>query len=330
MNRRDAVLALLGVATAPASGWAQQRRKVWRIAVVTPAGGDPVAADTNAHAAAFVTELQAAGFGLGVDYVIESLAVGGDRQAPQMIAGDLSRLGVDIVVPVTPIAVSAACAATKSLPIVGVGMHDPVGAGLAASLARPGGNLTGMASFYGELIPKHFELLRSIAPKVTRVGLLFNAKVDRDAKLEARIVEATEKLGLRRQFVAVDGPQQLPQAFASLARERAGAVVAVADVLFYAERAKVAELALKYRLPSFFPNRENVQAGGLLSYGEDFVEMFAHAAKFVGKIMKGAKPGDLPIEQPTKFQLAINRKTAGALKLSLPQELLLRADEIIG
>jgi len=174
------------------------------------------------------------------------------------------------------------------------------------------------------------ELLKSMLPKVSRVAILANANLARMVPGAEQILrDAAQKLGMRLQIVTIDSAGELPQAFASMTRERAGAFIALADVIFLRERRQVAELAQKHRLPSFFASRENVQAGGLLSYGEDSTEMFARAAKYVSKIMKGAKTGDLPIEQPTKFHLVINRRTAAELKLTIPQELLLRADEVI-
>lgn len=330
MNRRDTLIALLAAGIAPQFVFAQQPGKVWRIAFVSPTAADSDPAESSGHAAAFMGEMQAAGHTFGVDYVVELLTASRDGARPTSLANDLTRLNIDIVIPVTPIAVSAAVMATKSLPIVCIGTHDPVGSGMAASLARPGGNITGLASFYGELIPKHLELIKAIAPKVTRVAFLVNSAVPHDTNLGKKIADAAERLGLRIQIIAVDSAERLPGAFASMIKDRAGAVITVADSLFYLNRVRIAELAMKHHLPSFFPNRENVQAGGLLSYGEDFVELFAHAAKYVSKIMKGAKAADLPIEQPTKFRLTINRKTARALKLSIPQEMLLRADEMIG
>jgi putative ABC transport system substrate-binding protein len=202
--------------------------------------------------------------------------------------------------------------------------------GYAVSLARPGGNLTGLVTFYAELIPKQLELVKSLLPKASRIAMLENSKVvGAVPAFDLKIREAAQTLGIRLQTVPIDSPEQLPQAFAAMKRERADALIAVADEMFYVERRLIAELALKQRLPAIFATRENVEAGGLMSYGEDALEKFAQAAKYVSKIMKGARPGDLPIEQPTKFQLTINRKTAKALKLTIPQDLILRADRLI-
>ena len=329
MFRRDAILALLALAT-PLEAFAQKPGKVWRIGVLAPASAEANAGEPSPYSTAFVTELGTAGQVFGTDYVIEMRSADGDYQRLPALANELVRMNVDIIIALSPVAVSAAQQASRTLPIVCIGAHDPVGLGFAASLARPGGNLTGLATFYADLIPKHLELLKTIVPKVSRVAVLSHARGGKDAAVERMLGEAARRMGVRLQHVTVDSAEQLPSAFAAMKREHAAGVIVVADALFLLERRQLADLALKNRLPSLFAVRENVQAGGLMSYGEDFVEMFAQAARYVGKIMKGAKPGDLPIEQPTKFRLTINRKTATALKLPIPQELLLRADEVLG
>lgn len=333
MDRRRRLLVALGAGAlaAPLLSYAQKQSKVWRIVFLTPNTPESNPGDGDAYSAAFLREMQAAGHTFGVDYVVELRSADGDYQRLPALAKELVRLNADIILPVSPIAVSAAHQASKTVPIVCIGAHDPVGLGLAASLARPGGNLTGLATFYANIIPKHLELLKSIVPKASRVAILSNAKaMVEDTAVEKAVREGAQLLGIRLQNVSIDSAEQLPRAFAAMTRERAGGFITIADVLFNRERRQIAELALKHRLPSIFADRESAQAGGLLSYGEDFVELFAQAAKYVSKIMRGAKPGDLPIEQPTKFHLAINRKTARALKLAIPQELLLRADEVIG
>jgi putative ABC transport system substrate-binding protein len=329
--RRDFLIALgAGALAAPLAGYAQQQGKVWKIAFLTPTTPDANPGEPNPHGAAFVGEMQAAGYAFGVDYTIEVRSAEGDYERLPALANELVRQNIDIIIPLSPIAVSAAHKASRTVPIVCIGVHDPVGMGLAASLARPGGNLTGLATFYADLIPKHLELLKAIVPKTSRAAILeIAASKGMDPRSEKKVLEAAQKLGLHLQIATVESAEQLPRAFAAMTSERAGGFIAVADVMFTRERRQVAELALKHRLPSFFANKENAQAGGLVSYGEDYIELFAQAAKYASKIMKGAKPGDLPIEQPTKFHMVINRKTAAALKLTIPQELLLRADEVI-
>jgi putative ABC transport system substrate-binding protein len=333
-GRRDFLIALgAGALAAPLASFAQQQGKVWRIAFLTPTTAESNPGEPSAYGLAFMREMQAAGNTFGADYTLELRSADGDYDRLPALANELVRSNVDMIIPVSPVAVSAVYNASKTVPIICIGAHDPVGMGMAASLARPGGNLTGLATFYADLLPKHLELLKSIVPKATRVAFLASAGAEKDARkdtpLERAVRGAVQKLGMRLQIVSVESAEQLPRAFAVMAQERASAFIALADAMFVRERRQVAALALKHRLPSFFANRENVQAGGLASYGENLVELFAQAAKYASKIMKGAKPGDLPIEQPTRFQLAINRKTATALKLAIPQELLLRADEVI-
>ena len=327
MNRRDTVLAIFALGAAQIA--AQERGKTWRIGVLTPTADEAKSGEPSAYAKAFLNEMQAAGYALGMDYVFETRSANGDYERLPTLAKDLVRINVDIIIALTPVAIGAAFKASKTVPIVCIGAHDPVGQGFAASLARPGGNVTGLASFYGELVPKNLEMLKLILPKASRIGILSNGYMVQDPALEQKIRDAANKLGLRLQVIRRVSADQLPRAFSDMTQERADAVIAIADPIFYHERKQLAELALKHRLPSFFPQKEYVQAGGLLSYGEDFADLFAQAAKYVNKIMKGAKPGELPIEQPTKFHLAINRGTAKALGLTIPQELLLRADEVI-
>ncbi len=330
IRRRQFLFATGALLAAPLASLAQKQSKVWRIAFLTSSKPVSNPGEPDPYGAAFVGEMQASGHTFGVDYVIEVSSADDNYERLPALANDLVLRNVDIIIPVTLPAIIAAQKASKTVPIVFIAAHDPVGMGMAASLARPGGNLTGLATFYGDLIPKHLELLKSMLPKASRVAILANASLARMVPGAEQIIrDAALKLGMHLQIVPIDSAAELPQAFASMTRERAGAFIALADVIFLRERRQVAELAQKNRLPSFFASRENVQAGGLVSYGEDSVEMFAQAAKYVSKIMKGAKPSDLPIERPTKFHLAINRTTARALKLPIPQELLLRADEVI-
>lgn len=328
-NRRQAVFAIgAGILAGPFAAMAQRPPKTWRIGFLVPTGSGAKSVGASPYAMAFLNEMQAAGFAFGADFVIESRSAEGDYDRLPALAAEFVPQ-VDILVPISPVAVVAAHKASASVPIVFIGAHDPVGTKMVASLARPGGNMTGLASFYGELVPKHLELVRTILPKVSRVAILANVGAEADARTMESVLEYGKKMGLRLQHVHGTSPEALTHAFAEMARERAGAVIGIADAALLRERKKVAELALKHRLPSIFANRENVEAGGLLSYGENFLVMFTQAAKYVVKIMKGAKPGELPIEQPTNFSLVINRATAKKLGVTIPQEVLLRADEVI-
>ena len=245
------------------------------------------------------------------------------------VAAELVRLKVDVIVAWGTTTALAARKATRTIPIVTAAGNDPVEIGLAASLARPGGNVTGLTTSGRELIGKRIELLKETLPGLSRVAVLWNPE-SRTQPLSLRDAEAAARsLGLQVRPAEVRGPEDLEKAFASLAREHPEALALVASNMFLVHRARIVELAARYRLPATFSDRSYVEAGGLMSYGPDEKAIFRQLANYVDRILKGAKPGDLPIEQPTKFELVINRETAKALGLTIPPSLLLRADEVI-
>jgi len=234
-----------------------------------------------------------------------------------------------IVATPTPAAV-AAKNATATIPIVMINVGDPVGLGLIASLAPPGGNVTGVSYSVGlELFGKQLELLKETVPKVRRVAILSNPGNPSHALAISDVKVAARSLGVQLQLLEARGPNEFDGAFAAMAKERVGALLVVADAMFGPHRARLADLAAKNQLPSMHGVRVEVEAGGLMFYGHNFPDQWRRAATFVDKILKGAKPADLPVQQPTKFELVINLKTAKALGLTIPQSLLLRADEVI-
>jgi putative ABC transport system substrate-binding protein len=233
---------------------------------------------------------------------------------------------VDVLVPISTAAARAAYQATRTVPIVFVGVHDPVGLGLAPSLSRPGGNITGVATFYGELIPKQMELLKAIAPNLSRIGILTNEDFESYPDLTRTVRTAAAALTATTQFFKGGSEEQIERSFAAMVRERMSAVIVVSDPDMLAQRQRIAQLAAEHRLASMFAHRENVVAGGLICYGESATEEFLMAARYVARVLKGDKPGDLPIEQPTTFELVINRGAARAIGLSIPQDLLVRAE----
>ena len=245
------------------------------------------------------------------------------------LAAELVRLKVDIIVaPATP-AAAAAKNATGTIPIVMIGVGDPVGAGFVASLARPGGNITGSSFGVGlEINSKQLELLKETVPKVSRVAILSNPTNPGHPRWMREFKDAGRSLGVQLQFLEARGPTEFDGAFAAMAKERAGALLVVADGMFMLHRTRLADLAAKSRLPSV-GYREFVEAGGLMSYGPSLPDLWRRAATFVDKILKGAKPADLPVEQPTRFELVINLKTAKALGLGVPPALLATADKVI-
>ena len=331
LTRRTLVVAAGLAAGLPGLTRAQTApARVRRIGMVANSSATPPGQPSR-YAMAFIGELQAQGFAYGIDYVIETRLAEGDSARLPALAAELVRLKVDVLVPIGSAAAHAAFAATRSIPIVCIGVHDPVGAGFAASLARPGGNVTGVAAFYGVLLPKQFEILKSIAPKITRVAILvIDSAVTREFELlHAEVQVAARRIGVQIRVYSGGVAHPFDQVFGALLKDKCDALIVTADSYFVMNRQVIADLALKHRLPTMFGNREHVVAGGLASYGENAVDLATRSARYVARIFKGAKAGELPIEQPTTFAMVVNGKTARTLGLSLSQEALLRAEEVI-
>jgi len=233
---------------------------------------------------------------------------------------------VDVIITGSNVHVTAAQRATATIPIVMVAAGDPVGAGFIASLARPGGNITGLsADASREIVGKNLALLKEILPGLSRVGVVGQARPSQGGALEA----AARRLNVALEVVDIRSPEDFESAFAAMVGKRVGAVVVAAGPLTYMRRQQIADLALKHRLPAITTLNEFAPAGLLMTYGTNLPDLYRRAASYVAKILGGAKPADLPVEQPTKFELVINLKTAKALGLTIPQTLLLRADEVI-
>ena len=247
------------------------------------------------------------------------------------LAAELTRLKVDVLVVHSTPGASAAKKATEAIPVVMISVGDPVGLGLIANLARPGGNLTGLSySAFGlEIIGKQLELFREAIPKIRRVAILSNGANPTQPLAVKEVNVAARSLEVQVQFLEVRGPNEFDKAFATMAKQRVGGLLVVPDSMFVFQRTRLADLAAKTGLPAVYGWREHAEAGGLMSYGPDLSDLFRRGATYVDKILKGAKPGDLPVEQPTKFELVINLKTAKALGLTIPQSVLLRADQVI-
>jgi putative ABC transport system substrate-binding protein len=245
------------------------------------------------------------------------------------LAAELVRVKVDVIAAAGSAATTAARTATGTIPIVMIGVGNPVGLGLVASLGRPGGNVTGLAYSVGsESTTKGLELLKEAVPKAQRVAVLWNAANPSGPALP-ELTAAARSLGLQLQLLGVRGPDEFDGAFAAMARERAEALLVISEAMFARHYARLAQLAMKGRLPSMHGFKEYVEAGSLMSYGTSVDGLFRRAAAFVDRILKGAKPADLPVEQPTQFELVINLKTAKALGVTIPPALLLRADQVI-
>jgi len=281
---------------------------------------------------AFRQGLRDLGYVEGRNLVIEYRSAEGKSDRLAVLAAELVALNIDVIVaPGTPQAL-AAKQATRTLPIVFATAADPVGSGLVTSLARPGGNVTGLSILAPALVGKRLELLTNALPGVSRVAVLWqpgghDERTDNDILKEAGV--AARVLGVRLQFVEVRGPADFDRAFSDMTRARAGALTVLTGIMFLNERRRLVDLTAKNRLPAVYGGRDFVDAGGLMSYGSNIADLFRRTATYVDKILKGAKPADLPVEQPTKFELVINLKTAKALGLTIPPSLLGRADEVI-
>jgi len=319
-----------GLLAAPLAAEAQQAAKVTRIGYLSP----NLAASPHLPEA-FRQGLRDLGYVEGRNVVIEYRDAEGKPERLPALAAELVALKVDVIVaPASTLAALTAMQATKTIPIVFAGVGDPVTSGLVTSLARPGGNVTGLTGLGPELVGKRLELLTQAVPGVSRVAVLSRpgALGERTDKDMLKGVEgAGRALGVRLQFVEARGrgPEDFDRAFSDMTRARASALTVLPSAMFFNERRRLVDLAAKNRLPAVYPLREFVDAGGLMSYGPNFADLFRRAATYVDKILKGAKPGDLPVEQPTKFELVINLKTAKALGLTIPQSLLGRADQVI-
>jgi putative tryptophan/tyrosine transport system substrate-binding protein len=329
MNRRNAglaLLALLAYGVAPPGAQAQQPGKVYRIGYLSA----PTRESVEHVLEKFSQALRELGWVEGQNLIIEYRWAEGNVERLPDLAAELVRRKVDVIVAPAGSAALAAKNATSSIPIVMIFPSDPVEMGLVASLRRPGGNITGTTFTPGpEIFGRQLQILKDTIPRASRVAILSNP-ADPSFALQVREVEAAARtLHMRLQHVEARGPEQFDSAFAAMARERADALLINGTSTFLAHRVRLAELAVKNRLPTMYSFRESVEAGGLMAYAVNMAAFVERAAVYVDKILKGAKPADLPVEQPTKFELVINLKTAKALGLTIPQSLLARADELI-
>jgi putative ABC transport system substrate-binding protein len=311
----------------PLAAEAQPAGKVYRIGFLSPASpSDP---RVQRFLAAFRNGLGELGYVEGQTIAIESRWAAGKYERLPGLAAELVRLKMEVIVTAAVPAIRAAKEATSTIPIIMAVVVDPVATGLVASLARPGGNITGLSLMTPELVGKQLEMLKEVVPKASRVAVLWNPANPGNAPQLRAAEVAARTLGVRLQPLEARGPREIDSAFAAMSKEGASAVVVLVDVVFIDQRTRIADLAATRRLPSVYGLPEYVEAGGLMAYGPSYIANYRRAAVYVDKILKGAKPGDLPIEQPTKFELVINLKTAKALGLTIPPSLLQRADELI-
>ena len=327
MDRRNTVLALLALGAAPLAAEAQQAAKVARVGYLSP----NLAASPHLRDA-FLQGLRDLGYVEGRNVVIEYRDAEGKLEQFPALAAELVALKVDVILAEGgTLGPRVAMRATSTIPIV-FAAGDPVGSGLVTSLARPGGNVTGLSTFGAELVGKRLELLKQAVPGVDRVAVLWlpgalGERTDKDMLTGADV--AARALGVRLQFVEARGPDEFARAFSDMSSARAGALTVLPSNRFLREHRRLVDLAAESRLPAVYTSREFVDAGGLMSYGANSADLHRRAATYVDKILKGAKPGDLPVEQPTKFELVINLKTAKALGLTIPQSVLAHADEVL-
>ena len=317
--------AAFALFVAPLAANAQQTAKVFRIGLL---GNISLAEPEGARLwGAFIQGLRDLGYVEGQNITIELRSSEGKYERLPDLAAELVRLKVDVIVVPADQNALAAEHVTRAIPIVMIG--NPVGSGLVASLARPGGNITGLSVLAPEIVGKQLELLKELIPRVSSVTILWNPTNPGHSRAleEARI--AARSLGIKLQISGARGPDEFEGAFAAMTRERVGAVLVLLDGMFLLHQSRIIDLAAKSRLPAMYSRRSDVTGGGLMAYAPSLPDIFRRAATYVDKILKGAKPDDLPIEQPTKFEFVINLKTAKALGLAIPQSVLLRADEVI-
>jgi len=328
MRRRD-LLGVLGSAVLawPPAARGQQVGKVPRIGYLSPGSGSP---GPVAYYDEFQRGLRELGYVKGRNIVIEYRFADGKFDRLAALAAELVQLNVDVIVSVVTQASVAAKNATRTIPIVIVSVGDPVGAGLVASLARPGANVTGTSGMTTEVVGKSLGLFKQTVPKVSPMAVLWNPN---NVVYQGQMLRETEvtaqTLGIQLQMFGARGPDEFDRTFAAIASARAASLLVLPDPVFSAHTARIADFADKSRLPAMYGLREHAAAGGLMAYGPNYADLYRRAASYVDKILKGTKPADLPVEQPSKFEFVINLKTAKTLGLTIPPGVLAIADEVI-
>jgi len=320
-----AAIVALGLLAAPLAAGAQQPGKVPRIGFLSA----DVPAGISDLMEAFQQGLRDLGYAEGQNIVIVYRFAQGNMNRLPDLAAELVRLKVDVIVAAATPAAQAAKSAAGPIPVVFTTVGDPVASGLVRTIAQPGGNVTGLSIIAAELAGKRLELLKELVPRASRVAVLWDPGQPAGAPILKETEAAARSLGLQVQLVEARGPDDFQNALSTIKRVRAGGLVVLPSFLFTAHRYRLADLLIRERVPAVFLRREFVEAGGLMSYSPSFADQYRRAATYVDKILKGAKPADLPVEQPTRFELVINMKTAKALGLTIPPSILVRADQVI-
>jgi putative ABC transport system substrate-binding protein len=319
-----ALVGSLGLFCLPVKAYAQQPPSPRRIGVLLV-----IFSPESKEAQAFRQGLRELGYAEGRDVVIEWRSANGDYDRVPGLVADLVQRKVEVIVVETTVAAQTIKRATSTIPIVMALVADPVGSGLVASLPRPGGNVTGLSAMITELSAKRLQLLKEAIPRVARVAVLWNPATPWHAKVVEDLKAVAPSLSIELSFMSVQTPEQFGPAFSAVIRAHVQALYVIEDPFFFTHRMTLAKLASKARLPAIYGTRVFAEKGGLMSYGVNYADQWRRSAMYVDKILKGAKPGDLPIEQPTKFEFVVNLKTAKALGITIPQSILLRADEVI-
>jgi len=325
-TRRELLIALGAGVLITALPALAQKPRLWRIGILALRSRPSSPGDAYD---AFAQGMSDMGYVEGKDYVFDWVYADGNYDRLAGLAAELVQRKVDVIVTTSAVGAQAAQRTTRTIPIVSAVTVDPVRDGLAASLAHPGGNVTGLSPSVIDVSPKLLELMVTAVPKLSRVGVLVNPTSTTHASLRDALQSAALKLDLKLRPVEARSPEDFEPGFGALKREGVQALIVLPDALFFLHRQRLVDQAARSRLPSVYYNQEYVEAGGLMSYGENLAEFYRRSAALVDKILKGAKPADLPFAQPTRFFLVINRKTANAIGVSIPQELLLRADKVI-
>jgi putative ABC transport system substrate-binding protein len=321
-----ALVLALGILALPLSAYAQAQGKVWRIGFLVPQSRQ---ASVGLYYGEFLRRMRDLGYAEGKDFILEWRFADGQYERLPGLAAELVQLKVDVLIAAGSPAIRAAQQATTSIPIVFPTTGDPVGSGFVKSLARPGGNITGVSNENAAVSAKLLELLKEVKPRLARVALLGNPGSSTYLTQLKNIQADARTVGVQVLSVEVSTPEEIERAFAGMPQNRAEAVMFAADAFLSQQRQQIAALALKHRLPSITQQRSYAEAGGLMSYGNTREENMRRTVAIVDKILKGAKPADIPVEQPTKFELIINVKTGKALGLTIPPSLLMRADQVI-
>lgn len=323
MRKRATLLALLALGAAPIAAWAQQPGKVWRIGYLALNAGP----DEATHA--LFDQLRALGYVEKRNLSVEFRWAAGNEERAQDMAAELARLKVDAIVTRSTFVAAAARRATGTIPIIMANSADPVGSGVIASLTHPGGNITGMSQNSNEIAGKRLQLLRELLPRSTRIAVLAWEQSPLKAQFLEQIRLASRQMGITLVIQEAGTPEALAGAFGAMQRMRAQGVLVQNTPFTSNNRKRIVELAMQHRLPSIFEGRSSVEDGGLMSYGTSVTEMHRRAATYVDKVLKGANPADLPVEQPTSFEMFINLATAKAIGIQIPKAVLMRANELI-